>query len=164
MLIFSERCNSVQCRIPGKGCENILISYDVITATTSENSMVGLNWFCGETCMKRLTSKWFSKITIHIHMYTVFCANTLFLLIGRKVIMWLNLASLYHFNESEMSKLKFWHIRLVTPDTQCAPENAKCPVQMTVSEYFLMHFSLKFQYAALHTRYLILTPYVNNAL
>ena len=53
---------------------------------------------------------------------------------------------------------------LVTPDTECAAENAKCQVQMTVIEHFLMHFSLKFQSAVLHTRHLILMPYVNNAL
>ena len=74
------------------------------------------------------------------------------------------MASVYHFNESELSKLNFLHIMLVTPDTQCAAENSKCQVQMTAIECFLMRFSLKFQYAALHTRHLILTPYVNNAL
>jgi len=53
---------------------------------------------------------------------------------------------------------------LVTPDMQCAAENARCQVQLTAIECFLMRFSLKLQSAALHTRHLILTLYVNNAL
>ena len=50
---------------------------------------------------------------------------------------------------------------LVTPDMQCAAENAKFQVQMAAIECFLMQYSLKFQSAALHTRHLILMPYVN---
>jgi len=50
---------------------------------------------------------------------------------------------------------------LFTPDMQCAAENAKCQAHMTAIECFLMQFSLKFQSAVLHTRYLILMPYVN---
>lgn len=46
----------------------------------------------------------------------------------------------------------------VIPDTQFAAENARCQVQMTAIECFLMRFSPKFQSAVLHTRHLILAP------
>jgi hypothetical protein len=87
---FFRKTDSVQCTIPCKGCENILILYDVYYCHNLWEQHGGTELCLWRNLHDKVNIQMiFQDNNVHTHVHFL-CASMFFLLIGRKIIMWHN--------------------------------------------------------------------------